>query len=155
MPLPPLLIYNEISEYKSHYERHYQRGNIVTFDGIRIYFKPQKFGHAFYQNSQKCKGPKDEFSPERAQRMDWIKATLENPQAEIYMGWDSYTKLYQENRRVTVVYGNFVVVVELSLNGLGQLKGNFITCYVADASINKIRTSPSWDKEKCMIKLEK
>ncbi len=73
MPLPPLLDYQTVDEYKRHYEKHYQRGNIVTFEDIRIYFKPQKFGHAFYENSQKKEGPKDRFSYERAQRMDWIK----------------------------------------------------------------------------------
>jgi hypothetical protein len=38
----------------------------------------------------------------------------------------------------------------LSLNKAGELKGNFITCYEADNSIAKIRTSPVWDKEKCL-----
>jgi len=30
---------------------------------------------------------KDMFSKERSARIDWIKATLENPAADIYQGW--------------------------------------------------------------------
>ena len=121
MSLPPLLEYDSVKEYKKHYERVYQRGDIRTFDGIRVYFRPQKFGHAFYENSQRRKGPKDEFSPDRAQRMDWIKATLENPDAKLYQGWNKDTKCYDEDRRVSVVYEDFVVVVELSFNQKGEL----------------------------------
>ena len=155
MALPPLLIYETVREYKQHYERHYQRGTIVTADGIRVYFKPQKFGHAFYQNSQRRKGPKDEFSEERAQRMDWIKATLEHPEAELYMGWNKDQKCYDETRRVSVVFAEFVVVIELGLNKRNELKGNFVTCYVADKSINRIKSSPIWDKDKCLKNLNK
>lgn len=154
MPLPPLLDYDTVAEYKRHYERHYQRGEIVTFDGIRVYFKPQKFGHAFYENSQRRKGPKDEFSRERSQRMDWIKLTLEHPDAEIFMGWNKDEKCYEKDRRVSVVYEDFVVIIELSLNKKGILKGNFVTCYVADHSIGQIKSSPKWDKDKCLKKLE-
>ena len=155
MALPPLLIYETVREYRQHYERHYQRGTIVTADGIRVYFKPQKFGHAFYQNSQRRKGPKDEFSNERAQRMDWIKATLEHPEAELYMGWNKDQRCYEEARRVSVVFAEFVVVIELGLNRRNELKGNFVTCYVADRSIGRIKRSPVWDKDKCLKKLIK
>jgi len=155
MPLPPLLDYKTVIEYKRHYESRYQRGHIVTFDGIRVYFKPQKFGHAFYENSQRRKGPKDEFSMTRAQRMDWIKAALENPDAELLKGWNPKEKRYDDERRVSVVYGDFVVVIELSLNREGQLKGNFVTCYVADNSIEKIKASPKWSREECLERLGK
>lgn len=155
MDLPSLLIYSSVAEYKRHYERYYQRGDIRTFDGIRVYFKPQKFGHAFYKNSRNKKGAKDEFSPERAQRMDWVKATLQHPDAKIYMGWNKEDKCYQEDRRVSVVYEAFVVVIELSINQKGELKGNFVTCYQADQSIEKIAESPAWDKAKCLEKLGK
>lgn len=153
MPFPALLQYETTAEYKRHYERHYQRGIITTFDGIRVYFKPQRFGHAFYKNSQNVNGRKDIFAPERAQRMDWIKLTLEHPDAELYMGWNKKEKCYEEDRRVSVVYEDFIVVIELSLNRQGTLKANFITCYVADNSIGTIRTSPLWDKDKCLEKL--
>ncbi|MEY3788091.1 MAG: hypothetical protein RIQ94_741 [Pseudomonadota bacterium] len=155
MTLPPLLHYDSTLKYKTHYDSHYCRGNIVTFDGIRVYFKPQKFGHAFYQNSQRRNGAKDEFSFERAQRMDWIKLTLEHPDAELFIGWNKDKNCYEESRRVSVVYGDFVVVIEMGLNNACVLKANFITCYVADKSIAKIKNSPLWSKDKCLKRLQK
>jgi len=152
---PPLLSLGSAREYKKHYESRYQRGEIRTFDGIRVYFKPQKFGHAFYENSERRAGVKDEFSTERAERMDWIRATLEHPDAKIYEGWNKAKKCYDETRRVSVVYADFVVVIECSLSRNDELKANFVTCYVADRSIDKIRTAPDWDKLKCLNKLKK
>jgi len=155
MPLPELLCYETPAEYQDHYKRHFCRGVIVTADDIRIYFQSQKFGHAFYKNSQNRKGPKDEFAPERAMRMNWIKHTLEHPDAELYFGWNKKDKCIEEARRVSVVYENFVVIVELSVNKQDKLKGNFVTCYLADRSIGKIKASPKWEKEKCLEKLKK
>ncbi|MGL5127430.1 MAG: hypothetical protein ACRC7D_04530 [Aeromonas popoffii] len=153
MDLPKLLMYASVAEYKKHYEKYYQRGDIRSFDGIRVHFNPQKFGHAFYENSQHRKGPKDVFSEVRAQRMDWIKSTLEHPDARLYKGWNKDKKCHEEARRVSVVHEKFVVVIELSLNKERKLKGNFVTCYVADQSIDKIEDSPAWDREKCLEEL--
>lgn len=155
MTRPALLTYSTVADYKKHYERVYQRGNICTADGIRVYFRPQKFGHAFYMNSQGKVGAKDTFSQERAERMDWIKATLESPEASLFMGWNKDDKCYEEDRRVSVVFDDFVVVIEMSLTSKGELKANFITCYVADNSIGKIQSTPAWDLEKCLSKLRK
>jgi hypothetical protein len=54
-----------------------------------------------------------------------------------------------------VVYEDFVVVIELSLGKQGELKANFVTCYVADKSISKINNSPEWDRDKCLKKLQR
>jgi|GEM_PF-1581744 len=35
----------------------------------------------------------------------------------------------------------------------GEIKGNFITCYVADRNIDQIEKSPIWDFTKCLKKL--
>lgn len=148
--MPPLLILNDIHEYRVYYEQNYCRAVVTTADGIRVYFKPQKFGHAFYENSQRRKGPKDKFSQQRAERMSWIKLTLEHPETTLYMGWNKDSRCYEENRRVSIVHGDFVVVVELSINLRNELKGNFVTCYVADKSIQKIMSSPLWNKDKCL-----
>lgn len=155
MSQPSFLILNTPREYREYYESNYQRGTVVTFDGVRIFFKPEKFGHAFYENSQHKAGAKDVFSPERAKRMSWIKLTLEHPQSDLFKGWNKATKQYDDDRRVSVVFGDFVVVIQLSLKSDGSLKGNFITCYVADNSINKIRNSPKWDRDKCLLNLQK
>lgn len=154
MTYPPLLQLESISEYKKHYEMHYQRAEIVTFDGIRVFFSESKFGHAFYENSSGKKGAKNQFSRQRAERMDWIKSTLCSQEAEIYKGWNKDLKKYENTRRVSVVYADFVVVIEISLNQKGELKGNFVTCYVADKSIEKIKLSPKWSKEECLADLQ-
>lgn len=149
MALPPLVHYETVAEYRAHYERVYCRGNIQTFDGIRVYFAASKFGHMFYESTARD-GQKDAFSPIRAQRIDWIKSTLEHQHAALYEGWDKVARGYDSTRRVAVVYEDFVVVVAMGLKQDGTLKANFVTCYQADNSIGKIRTSPAWSREDCL-----
>lgn len=145
--LPPFVAYDTLKEYKNHFEETYCKTPTLTFDGIKVFFSKDKFEHAFFE-STKRNGVKDTFSDERAKRIDWIKATLENPKADLYQGWDKDSKTYFPHRRVSVVFGDFAVIIGLSLNKSGELKGNFITCYEANNSIGKIRTSPVWDKQK-------
>lgn len=156
MSQPALLMLNGILEYKKHYESMYCRAEIFTADSIRVYFQPQKFGHAFYENSQHKPGPKDQFSPARAQRMDWIKSTLIHPEALLFFGWDKDNRVYEKSRRVSVIFEDFVVIIELGLNKENNLRGNFITCYLANnKSIGSIKASPLWDREQCIKHLRK
>jgi len=149
MALPPLVYYPRESDYRSHYKRVYCRGRIITFDEIRVYFQPQKFEHAFYEGVGKTR-----FSPARAERIDWVKATLEHDHAELYQGWDKRNRVYVPDRRVNVVFEDFVVVIELVKQRDRNLKGKFITCYKADNSIRKIRNAPAWDIDACLRVLE-
>ena len=151
---PSFVIYDTPDKYKSHYEEHYCKKPIITFDEIPVFFPKDKFSHAFYESSDK-RGSKDLFSEERSKRIDWIRMTLESQEALLFQGWDSKKKCYDANSRVSVVYENFVVVIRLSLKRNGMLKGNFITCYQADNSIDKIKSSPTWDIDSCMEKLRK
>jgi len=150
---PPLVKYDNPSKYKIHFEETYCKTPTLTFDGIKVFFSKNNFEHAFYESSDR-RGSKDIFSIIRAQRIDWIKKTLENASASIYQGWDKKKKVYMPHRRVSVVYEDFVVIISLSLNKTGDLKGKFITCYQADNSIGKIRNSPIWDKKSCINYLE-
>lgn len=152
MALPPLVHYATVGEYRSHYEDVYCRGNIQTFDDIRVHFGASKFGHVFYESTARD-GRKDAFSPVRAQRLDWIKATLEHPKASLFAGWDKASRQYDATRRVAVVYEDFVVVVAMGLKRDGSLKANFVTCYQADNSIGKIRRSPAWSRTECLRRL--
>ncbi len=152
MPLPPLLHLSSESEYKAYYEREYCGNEITTHDGIRIYFRKGKFGHAFYESSN-WDSHKDQFSSIRAQRLEWIKATLTNPDAKLYMGWDKWKKRYDATHRVCVRYEDFVVVIRLSLTASGDLKGEFVTCYQADNSMGKVEKSPEWNREQCISEL--
>jgi hypothetical protein len=152
MALPPLVYYNTASEYRLHYQNTYCRADIRTFDGIRVYFSQDRFGHAFYESTDRD-GSKDTFSPVRAQRIDWIKATLENPSAVLFQGWDRKARQYDGTRRVAVVYEDFVVVVKMGLAGNDQMKANFLTCYQADNSIQRILRSPRWSYAECLQQL--
>ena len=152
MALPPLVHYVTPQEYEAHYQRVYCQQNIFTSDGIRIYFKRNKFSHAFYESSRRD-GNKDTFSPVRAERIDWIKATLTNPNATLFKGWNRKTRQYDDVRRVAVAYEDFVVIASMYLSRQGELRGNFITCYQADNSINLIRQSPLWSRQDCLNQL--
>ena len=63
------------------------------------------------------------------------------------------TTQYDAKRRVAVVYENFVVVVAMGLRQDGSLKANFVTCYQAENSIGKIRSSPAWSRGECLLLL--
>jgi hypothetical protein len=152
--LDELLHYNGEEEYRIHYENNYCRTPILTFDGIQVFFDKNRFKHAFFESSNRD-GRKDLFSVIRASRMNWIKKTLLSTEAFLFQGYDKRTKSYSSNRRVTVVIDNFVVVISLSLNRKGVLKGKFITCYEANNSISKIKKSPIWCKEECLKALKK
>lgn len=146
---PPLVRYVTAAEYRAHYERVYCRGRVFTFDGVRVHFSPSRFKHAFFESPRRD-GAKDRFSPARAERIDWIKATLESPDAELFQGWDKSRRRHDGTYRVAVVYGDFVVVLAMSLTQDGALKGNFVTCYVADNSIERIRNAPRWTRDVCL-----
>ena len=154
MPLPGLVKYDTPADYKAHFERVYCRGVVTTFDGIRVYFSPGKFGHCFYESSMRD-GNKDVFSAVRAERIDWIGATLAHRDASLYQGWNNEDRTADPVRRVAVVFEDFVVVVEMGLKQSGELKANFVTCYQADNSIGKIRSSPVWAREECVERLLK
>lgn len=145
MTLPALVYYDNECYYREHYKRHYCRQAIYTSDGIRIFFDANRFEHAFYEGEGKW-----EFSPVRAQRIDWLAATLSNPSSNLYQGFIKRTNQYDPGRRVAVVFEDFVVVVSLSMRKDETLKGKFITCYQADRSIDKIRQSPEWTIEACL-----
>lgn len=78
--------------------------------------------------------------------MDWIGAALQDSTAELYAGWDRDKKMVNYNRRVTLVYGDYVVILNLNLKKSSAI---FITAYIADAgTITKIRGGPKWEQKK-------
>lgn len=149
---PAFFQYSTEQEVQQHYEDTYCKAPIITFDGIPVYFPSAVFRHAFYESSNR-RGNKDVFSQPRAERIDWIKHALQDPAANRYQGWDGKKKRYVPSRRVTVIVNDFVVVIRLTKKRDGTLKGHFVTCYVANNSINKIRQSPEWDKVTCLADL--
>ena len=149
--------YGELMVVKDHTEEElrriwaeeYCRKVIKTHDGIRVHFYDSNFDHAFYESSvrngssNKPKS-KDIFSSRRAARMMWIKDVLADKEAKMYVGYDSKAKGYTRSKRVSVVKGDYVVVIQL----YKEDQARFITAYVADNSISKITSGPEWTPEK-------
>ncbi len=147
MAYPPLLRLASEIEYRQVFEREYCHSPIVTFDGIPVRFRRRQFDHCFFESTNRD-GVKNQFSALRSERILWIKAALQDPTSERYYGWDRDRQRYERSRRVTVVMGNYVVVISLT----GTETADFITAYVADtvgyngrkSTIDKIRSGPKW-----------
>ena len=147
MPYPLLVQYGTQAEYRQHFEQVYCKGPIKTFDRITVRFHKSMFDHCFFESSRRNDN-KDTFSKKRAERIDWIKIALQDPSSEKYVGWDRKKKRYNKKRRVTIVMGNYVVIIQL----VGSDKADFITAYLADvkgskdrpATIDLIRSGPKW-----------
>lgn len=148
MSYPVFINFTSEAECRTHFERVYCQRAIATFDGIMVRFRKSNFEHCFFESSKR-NGIKDRFSAPRAERIDWIKATLEDPNSELYEGWDSGKKRYDRKRRAAIVMGNYVVIIAFT----GQGKADFVTAYVADTqptpsrpvtTIDKIRSGPKW-----------
>lgn len=112
-----------------------------------MYFYDDNFNHAFYESTDRRQGihkskKKDVLSPRRLARFYWIKDVLRDPDADLYVGYESKTKSYTRSKRVAVVKNNYVVVIQI----YADKKAKFITAYVADESIDKIKNGP-----KCQI----
>lgn len=143
MGYPALVLYQTEQEYRIHFERMYCRGELQCFEGIMVRFRKKDFAHCFFESSNRD-GVKDQFSRQRAERIDWIKAALQDGQADIFVGWDRSKRRYDHSRRVTLVMGDYVVVIRLT----GQKKAVFVTAFVADSAmtLDRIKGSPRWTR---------
>ena len=141
--MPPALVhYTTEAEYRAHYERCYCRTVIHTFDGLRVNFPKQQFDDAFFESANRKARDKSVFALERAERIDWIRAAVEDPTAELYQGWDRDRKVIVPGRRIALVYDNYVVVLQVYNE---RSAATFITAYVASSdTIRKIRGNPRW-----------
>jgi hypothetical protein len=143
MAAPPKVFYGTEAEYRTHFARVYCRGPIVTFDRIPVWFRPADFDHCMFESTRRD-GAKDTLSRDRVERIDWISATLRNPRAELFCGWSRRHRCVDRDRRVAVVYEEYVVVIDVHLKGDGNRSARFVTAFLADSSIAKIRSMPKW-----------
>ena len=127
-------------EYRDIFDEVYCKAPITTFDGISVKFYSEMFDHAFFESANKRQGDKSLFSYNRAEKIMWIKKTLEDSTAILKQGYIKKTKKYTNSRRVAIVKNNYVVVILL----YGVKRARFITAYEANDSINKILNSPDW-----------
>jgi len=121
----------------------YCKNPIKTFDNIEVYFYSNMFDHCFFESHNRKKGDKSILSYNRLEKIYWIKDALEDPSSLIKMGWDSKTKSYDHSRRVTLVKGNYIVVILI----YRHKKARFITAYEVndDENLRKIKNSPNWE----------
>ena len=135
---PPFVHYQTRLEYRDHYERVYCRGPIHTFDGLSVRFRKSQFAHCFFES---VTSKDDTFSPRRAERIDWIKAALDDGNAELRLGWDNRRKRAANDRRVAIVVQDYVVIIRI----VRQARAEFVTAFVAGRrTLRMIRTNPLW-----------
>jgi len=139
--MPPLKTFGDAVECGKHYKQLYCAGPIPTFDGIMVRFDRVDFLHLFFESSKRD-GNKDTFSTRRAERIDWIKAALQDPKAELFQGYDNKTKVCRPDRRVCVVSGNYVVIIVLT----DVKKAKIVTAFVIDDPevLKSLKASPKW-----------
>ena len=141
MSLPPLLRLASPSEYRRHYITQYCHSSIRTFDGISVRFFPEVFGHAFYRDSSPTAHDKAVFDYDRAARLDWIRAVLQNPAAELYRR----TMPNSSVRRIAL-HGPTRYAVIIQPGKRDPTQARFITAYIVDSNsaLAKMRSNPRW-----------
>ena len=119
---------------------------IITFDSIVVKFYSDMFDHCFYESENRREKDKSILSLSRLDRIYWIKDTLEDPNSIRKQGWDRKNKSYNNSRRVNLVKGNYIVVIQI----FSDKQARFITAYEIDNKINleKIKRSPDWAQKK-------
>lgn len=101
-------------------------------------FRKRQFEHCFFES---VVTKDDTFSQRRAERIDWIKAALEDPNAELRVGWDNRRKHPANDRRVAIVVLNYVVIIRV----YRKQRADFVTAFVAGRrTIRQIRTNSRW-----------
>jgi hypothetical protein len=130
----------EPDEYRDLFIKTYCEEPIVTFDGISVKFYSSMFDHAFYESENKKKKDKSLFSYNRAEKILWIKETLEDSSAILKVGWDKKTKSFDNSRRVAIVKKDYVVIIRI----YRENKARFVTAFEAYNSIENILSSPDW-----------
>jgi len=136
-----LLKLGSIDLYQGYFNVTYCLKPLRTHDGIAVRFRRSDFQHCAYESSKRD-SYKDTFSPQRAERLGWIKVALQDPALTLYAGWDKDKRRYDHQKRVTLMIGDFVVVLRLK----SATEAQFVTCYVADGPDTKakILASPKW-----------
>lgn len=78
--------------------------------------------------------------------------SLTSGAAEEYVGWDNKSRKFSYQRRVALVDGKHVTVIQFSKPTVA----NFITAYVADViAVQKMRKHPAWSTSSIAISAKK
>lgn len=122
----------------------YCQNPIITFDSVEVRFYEDMFDHAFYESSDRNDPEKDIYSLNRLEKILWIKEALKDATAILKQGWDRKDKKYFTDRRVSIVKGNYVVIIRFT----GFRKAKFITAYEKN-DIENILEGPDFDTDSC------
>lgn len=143
------MAYKKIKSYKftedelrQIWQEEYCSQKIFTFDNIEVKFFPEMFDHCFYESANRKKKDKSILSLNRLEKIYWIKETLQDKDALLKQGWIKKNKSYTNSRRVTLVKGNYIVVILI----FKKNKARFITAYEVDndENLEDIKSSPDW-----------
>lgn len=143
------MAYKKIKSYKftedelrQIWQEEYCSQKIFTFDNIEVKFFPEMFDHCFYESANRKKKDKSILSLNRLEKIYWIKETLQDKDALLKQGWIKKNKSYTNSRRVTLVKGNYIVVILI----FKKNKARFITAYEIDndENLEDIKSSPDW-----------
>lgn len=137
----PLLQLGDEADFRAHFVNTYCLGTLTTFDQIEVRFQRSDFDHCCFESNRRTR-IKERFSTVRAERLDWIKAALQDPGADLRVGWDNQRKCHDTDRRVAIISGNYVVIIRFTKPG----RARFVTAYLADSgnTIQLIKKSPKW-----------
>jgi len=141
MPLPPLRSLPNEAAYRAYFQAQYCNATTVTFDGITVRFFPGMFDHAFYRDSSRTAKDKANFDLRRAERMDWIRAVLEDSNLELYRRVMPNSKVRRIALEPTTPYA---VIIQIDSHNASRAR--FITAFVVDSpsALNKMRANPEW-----------
>jgi len=123
--------------------------NIKTFDNVEVKFYPSDFDHVFYESYNRRAKDKSIISFNRLEKIYWIKDVLEDNQAILKQGWDKVIKSYDNDRRVALVKGNYIVVIRFT----GFEKARFVTAYEMQENEDKVLSSPDWFRDPNFVKV--
>ncbi len=136
-----------VDEFREIWRDEYCAAPIETFDGVRVFCFEDMFDHVFFESADRIPGDKSILSLNRLEKILWIKAALKDPDAILKTGWDKSTKSYFDNRRISIVKGNYVVVIRF----IGFLKAKLVTAYEKN-DIGNILKSPDFDRNSPYLK---
>lgn len=114
-----------VDEFREIWKNEYCMVPIETFDSVRVFCYENMFDHVFFESADRVQGDKSILSLNRLEKILWIKAALKDPDAILKTGWDKSTKSYFDNRRISIVKGNYVVVIRFT----GFLKAKLVTAF--------------------------
>jgi hypothetical protein len=104
------------------------------------------FDHAFFESDNWKYKDNSLLSLNRCSKMLWIKATLEDQEANLKQGYDKKTKTYSDDRRVALVKGNYIVIIRF----VRKKEAKFVTAFDIDddQTLRIFTDGPDWTGQK-------